>query len=130
MLCLSKKKQFYYEPVIFQLRNVQNILKHYWGLQLSTKMNNNLFQCFIFFCSHESNMKVELTQTVLLDCGTHPPLYVSCYFIYSITNVELLIHIDFLPDLASYMGTSPRFSASWITVFRLAEIASSSFSLR
>ena len=53
----------------------------------------NLFQCFILFCSEESNLIVgRLVHTVLLDCDTHPPHNVCCYFIYSITDVELLIH--------------------------------------
>ena len=44
-------------------------------------------------CSEESNLKVGwLAHVVLLDCDTHPPHVVRCYFIYSITDVELLIH--------------------------------------
>ena len=38
--------------------------------------------------------------------------------------------VDSLPDLASYIGTSPRFSASLIIVFRIADNASPSLSLR
>ena len=70
----------------------------------------NLFLCFILFCSEESNLNVWwLVHTVLFDCDTHPPLNVKCYFVYS------------LPGLA------PKFSASWITVFRIVDIAFSFF---
>ena len=66
-----------------------------------------------FFCSEESILNVgRFVNLVLLDCDTHPPHVVCCDFIYSITDVELLIIVDSLPDLAPYISTSPRFSAS------------------
>ena len=60
-----------------------------------------------------------LVHIVLLDCDTHPPHVLCCYFIYSITDVELPIHSWFLPDLASYIGTSPTSLESRVTVFRI-----------
>ena len=53
----------------------------------------NLLQHFIFLGSKESKLNVwRLVHTVLLDCDTHPPHVVCCFFLYSITDVELLIH--------------------------------------
>ena len=53
----------------------------------------NLLQVSIFLCSEESNLNVtRLLHSVLLDCDTHPPPVVCCYFLRSMTDIELLIH--------------------------------------
>ena len=53
----------------------------------------NLLQVSVFLCIEESNLNLgRLVQTVLLECDTHPPHAVCCYFVYSITDVQHLIH--------------------------------------
>ena len=54
----------------------------------------NLLQVFIFLCSQESNLNIGWpVDIVFLDCDTRPPHVVFCYFIYSFTDVELLVQI-------------------------------------
>ena len=55
----------------------------------------NLFHSFVLFCSEESNLNVGRFVNIALlawDTVTHTLLFVCCYFIYSITDVALLIH--------------------------------------
>ena len=53
------------------------------------------FTALFCFAVKESNLnegRLVNVHTVLPDCDTHPPYVVFCYFIFSNTNIELLIH--------------------------------------
>ena len=100
-----------FEPITFQLPNKKKLIKALLRLTVINKHKvsqnlgkffelvqsivdiDNLYYCFIFFCSEESYLNVGwFVQIVLFDCGTQPADFVCCYFIYSIRDVELLVH--------------------------------------
>ena len=94
---------------MFQLTNIQNITKQYWGLKSSTIISFPKFGTILWISSKQSWQRQLVSMlflffpvksriwvyggllTLCFLIVTHPPHVVCCYIIYSITDVKLLI---------------------------------------
>ena len=87
-----------------------------------------LFHCYTLFFIKEPNLNEgRLANNVLLDRYTNFCSIIVCFVPQFVAVGKLLIHSWPFVRSKFYLGTSPRFSASWITVFLHAEVAFSSF---
>ena len=130
-----RKKSF--EPKVFQLPSLQNITKHNWAIQLSINMESSkIWDNFWTQSKYSWHSRIWIyggLLTLYLLIVTHG--FLMLYVAISYTLLQMSSYwciIDTLPVLASYVGTSreARFSAAWITVFRIADFAPPSFSQR
>ena len=113
--------------IIKQHKVSQNLGHFFEFVQIIVDIGT-MFHCFILFCSEESNLN--LGRFVLLDRDTNLSSFqvAMSYTLLQLSSSWSIVYS--LSEVSSKIGTSPRFSASWLTVFLIAEIASPSFSPR